>query len=100
MYISRWHHGSPADRYGVYACHWITHVNGKPTPDLDVFLDIVKREVTHGKFARLRICALNGKRKQVAVKADLRYWPTAESRLDHTSGLWINSLHQRVVDDE
>ncbi len=24
VYISRWHHGSPAHRYGLYALHWIT----------------------------------------------------------------------------
>lgn len=24
VYISRWHHGSPAHRYGLFALHWIT----------------------------------------------------------------------------
>lgn len=35
VYISRWHHGSPAHRYGLYALHWIQQVNGVDTPDLD-----------------------------------------------------------------
>lgn len=26
VYISRWHHGSPAHRYGLYALHWLTEV--------------------------------------------------------------------------
>jgi hypothetical protein len=26
VFISRWHHGSPAHRYGLFALHWITHV--------------------------------------------------------------------------
>jgi hypothetical protein len=26
VYISRWHHGSPAHRYGLYALHWIQQV--------------------------------------------------------------------------
>ena len=24
VYISRWHHGSPAHRYGLYALHWVS----------------------------------------------------------------------------
>lgn len=24
VYVSRWHHGSPAHRYGLYALHYIT----------------------------------------------------------------------------
>ena len=102
VYISRWHHGSPAHRYGLYALHWIAgemctagvslhrcrrggafgaalleasgqscgmqrsfperfrapsslrlpnacppslpaEVNGQPTPDLDTFIDLVRR---------------------------------------------------------
>jgi hypothetical protein len=40
VYISRWHHGSPAHRYGLYALHWISDVNSRPTPDLDTFLEV------------------------------------------------------------
>lgn len=29
VYISRWHHGSPAHRYGLYALHWITEVGAR-----------------------------------------------------------------------
>lgn len=38
VYISRWHHGSPSHRYGLYALHWILEVNGTATPDIDTFL--------------------------------------------------------------
>lgn len=24
IYVSRWHHGSPAHRYGLYALHWVS----------------------------------------------------------------------------
>lgn len=40
--ISRWCHGSPVHRYGLYALQWIVEVNGKPTPDLDAFVDVTK----------------------------------------------------------
>lgn len=26
VFISRWHHGSPAHRYGLFALHWILEV--------------------------------------------------------------------------
>lgn len=42
VYISRWHHGSPAHRYGLYALHWIQAVNGQDTHDLDSFLAAVQ----------------------------------------------------------
>ncbi len=45
VFISRWHHGSPAHRYGLYALNFITEVNSVPTPDLPAFLDVVRRLV-------------------------------------------------------
>lgn len=42
MLIFRWCHGSPVHRYGLFALQWIVEVNGKPTPDLDSFVDVTK----------------------------------------------------------
>lgn len=40
--FSRRHYGSPASRYGLVAVQWIVEVNGKPTPDLDAFVNVIK----------------------------------------------------------
>lgn len=40
VFISRWHHGSPSHRYGLYALHFIAEVNGRATPDLDTFVEV------------------------------------------------------------
>ena len=32
VFISRWHHGSPAHRYGLFGLHWLTQLDGRPTP--------------------------------------------------------------------
>ncbi len=32
VFISRWHHGSPAHRYGLFGLHWLTELDGRPTP--------------------------------------------------------------------
>eukprot|EP00878_Enallax_costatus_P023515 GHUV01025015.1.p1 GENE.GHUV01025015.1~~GHUV01025015.1.p1 ORF type:complete len:255 (+),score=89.18 GHUV01025015.1:24-767(+) len=57
VFISRWHHGSPAHRYGLFALHWILEVNGQATPDLDSFLQVVD-PLRDGDFARLKVCHL------------------------------------------
>ncbi|TPX44205.1 hypothetical protein SeMB42_g04409 [Synchytrium endobioticum] len=42
VYISLLYSGSPAERDGLAACHFVTHVNNKPTPTLDAFLEAVE----------------------------------------------------------
>jgi S1-C subfamily serine protease len=79
VFISRWHHGSPAHRYGVYALNWITSVNGAPTPDLDAFVAQTK-ELAQGQYVRISLVSLNTKRKVLALKLDPHYWPTWELR--------------------
>eukprot|EP00775_Hariotina_reticulata_P006275 gene6275-6514_t len=53
VFISRWHHGSPAHRYGLFALHWIMEVNGHATPDLDTLLQVVA-PLRDGDFARVK----------------------------------------------
>ena len=38
--IHRWCHGSPVHRYGLYALQWIVEINGKPTPNIDSFVNV------------------------------------------------------------
>ena len=64
VYISRWHHGSPAHRYGLYALHWILEVNGVKTPDLDTFLSVVE-PLQDGDFARVKVCHLETTQNKV-----------------------------------
>jgi C-terminal processing protease CtpA/Prc len=41
VYVSARTRGSPAYQYGLAPTNFITHVNGKPTPDLESFLKAV-----------------------------------------------------------
>ena len=79
VFISRWYHGSPAQRYGVYALNWVASVNGTPTPDLDTFIKVTK-SLEDGSFVRLKLISLNARPKVLTVKLDLHYWPTWELR--------------------
>ncbi|XWS30801.1 hypothetical protein CRYUN_Cryun23aG0021200 [Craigia yunnanensis] len=91
VYVARWCHGSPVHRYGLYALQWIVEVNGKPTPDLDAFVNVTK-ELEHGEFVRVRIVHLNGKPKVLTLKQDLHYWPTWELRFDPDTAIWCRRV--------
>lgn len=47
VFLSRWHHGSPAHRYGLYALQFVEEVNGTPVPDLDAFVKAVSSIVSN-----------------------------------------------------
>ncbi|XP_043695040.1 protease Do-like 7 isoform X2 [Telopea speciosissima] len=87
VYVARWCHGSPVQRYGLYALQWIVDVNGKPTPDLEAFVDVVKG-LEHGEFVRVKTVHLNGKPRVLTLKQDLHYWPTWELRFDPDTAMW------------
>ncbi|KAG6720470.1 hypothetical protein I3842_03G064000 [Carya illinoinensis] len=87
VYVARWCHGSPVHRYGLYALQWILEVNGKPTPDLDAFVNVTK-EIEHGEFVRVKTVHLNGKPRVLTLKQDLHYWPTWEVRFDPDTSIW------------
>ncbi|KAJ8761730.1 hypothetical protein K2173_004539 [Erythroxylum novogranatense] len=87
VYVARWCHGSPAHRYGLYALQWIVEINGKPTPDLDAFINGTKG-LGHEEFVRIKTVHLNGKPRVLTLKQDLHYWPTWELRFDPDSAVW------------
>eukprot|EP00216_Chloropicon_sp_CCMP2111_P002213 CAMPEP_0198241736 /NCGR_PEP_ID=MMETSP1446-20131203/6471_1 /TAXON_ID=1461542 ORGANISM="Unidentified sp, Strain CCMP2111" /NCGR_SAMPLE_ID=MMETSP1446 /ASSEMBLY_ACC=CAM_ASM_001112 /LENGTH=1038 /DNA_ID=CAMNT_0043924613 /DNA_START=27 /DNA_END=3143 /DNA_ORIENTATION=+ len=91
VYISRWHHGSPAHRYGLYALHWILEVNGTPTPDLETFLNETSA-LADESFVRLKVCHLDNRLKVITLRLDHRFWPTWELTLDHASGQWFRKV--------
>ncbi|XP_052729611.1 protease Do-like 7 isoform X1 [Vigna angularis] len=91
VYVARWCHGSPVHRYGLYALQWIVEINGKPTPNLDAFVDVTK-ELEHGEFVRVRTIHLNGKPRVLTLKQDLHYWPTWELRFDPNSAMWHRNI--------
>ncbi|KAI0491752.1 hypothetical protein KFK09_026012 [Dendrobium nobile] len=87
VYLARWCHGSPVHRYGLYALQWIVEVNGKLTPDLETFLNVVEG-LEHGEFVRVKTVHLNGKPRVLTLKQDLHYWPTWELKFDPDTATW------------
>ncbi|KAJ0728607.1 putative htrA2 peptidase [Helianthus annuus] len=91
VYVTRWSHGSPVHRYGLYALQWIVEVNGKPTPDLEAFVNVTK-EIENGEFVRIKTVHLNGKPRVLTLKQDLHYWPTWELRFDPDTAMWQRKI--------
>nr|GEV71640.1 protease Do-like 7 isoform X1 [Tanacetum cinerariifolium] len=87
VYVTRWSHGSPVHRYGLYALQWIVEINGKPTPNLEAFVNVTK-DIEDGEFVRVKTVHLNGKPKVLTLKQDLHYWPTWELNFDQETAMW------------
>lgn len=87
VYVSRWHHGSPAHRYGLFALQWITHINGQPVIDIDNFLRLVS-ELKHGEYVVVKLIHLNVKPKVMTLRLDNWYWPPWELLLDPETNEW------------
>ncbi|MCL7033809.1 hypothetical protein MKW94_021017 [Papaver nudicaule] len=97
VYVARWCHGSPAHRYGLYALQWITQINGKPTPDMESFVEVTKG-LEHREFVRVKIIHLNGKPKVLTLKQDLHYWPTWELKFDPETAMWRRGMIKTLDD--
>lgn len=100
VYVARWCHGSPANRYGLYALQWIVEVNGQATPDVDAFVEVTKK-IEDGEFVRVKTVHLNGKPRVLTLKQNLHYWPTWELRFNSDAAIWsrktIKALHTNIA---
>ena len=87
VYVSRWTYGSPAQKYGLRATCWVVEVNGKPTPDLDSFLEVVKA-LDDKQPIRFKTRDLDAKPKLMTLRNCLQYFPTTEIRWDPEKRKW------------
>ncbi len=77
VFVSFFSYGSPATRYGLWSGRRITEVDGKPTPDLDSFLAVVKGKEDRASL-RLKIASWNNLTEVITLKLDKAYWPAYE----------------------
>ena len=87
VYVSFRLYGSPVHRYELNSCEWIVEINGKPTPDLQTFVDVTK-ELENEKFVRVKVIDLDGNYRILTLKQDLHYWPTWELIFDPETATW------------
>lgn len=85
VYVSYFGYGSPASRSGLYAGRRILAVDGKPTPDLDAFIDAVSG-LDDRESVRLNTVTWNDVAQVITLKLDENYWPAYELR--RVGGEW------------
>jgi S1-C subfamily serine protease len=79
VYVSWFAFGSPASRYNLWAGQRIVEVNGRATPDLDSFIDVVSG-LGEQDAVRLRTINWNNVPQVITLRLDKRYWPAYELR--------------------
>ncbi|KAI1812097.1 Pro-apoptotic serine protease NMA111 [Poronia punctata] len=77
VYVSARSRGSPAYQYGLAPTNFITHVNGKATPDLRSFLEAVVK-IPDNTYFRLRAMTFDNVPWVVTMKKNEHYFPTME----------------------
>eukprot|EP00891_Asterochloris_glomerata_P007785 jgi/Astpho2/7785/Aster-06077 len=99
VFVSRWHHGSPAHRQGrpsCSGCTWLRTLQRDvfpvlltPTPTLDAFVEAVS-ELKDRSWVRLKLAHLQGtpSTRLLVIKIDDRFWPAWQLLLDPQSAEW------------
>ncbi|KAI0014410.1 Pro-apoptotic serine protease NMA111 [Xylariaceae sp. FL0662B] len=77
VYVSARSRGSPAYQYGLAPTNFITHVNGKPTPDLKTFLDNVVK-IPDNTYFRIKAITFDNQPWVITMKKNEHYFPTME----------------------
>ncbi|OAA68445.1 nuclear serine protease 2 [Niveomyces insectorum RCEF 264] len=77
VYVSARTRGSPSYQYGLAPTNFITHVNGKPTPDLNAFLETVKK-IPDNTYFRIKAVTFDSVPWVVTMKKNEHYFPTVE----------------------
>lgn len=87
VYVVSCHSGSPASMYGLFPTNFVTHVNGRATPDLDSFYKIVK-SVPDDTYVKLRVVTFDGVPQALSLRTNYHYFPTWRMDLDLETGEW------------
>ncbi len=74
VYVAARWRGSPSERFGLQPTMRITAANGRPTPDLEAFLEAV-REIPDRGAVRLRLVDLRGQPRVATLETDDHDWP-------------------------
>jgi S1-C subfamily serine protease len=79
VYVTFFAYGSPASRFGLRAGRRIVEVDGRPTPDLDSFVQAVRGRRDRESL-RLTTVTWNNFTDVLTLKVDRTYWPAYEIR--------------------
>jgi hypothetical protein len=92
VYIAGYWSGSPTERFEISTRHFITAVNGVPTPDLDTFIREVGKIPDNQYF---RITSMNTQNIQFVktMRKDDYYFPMVEYQRDQAEACGWKTIH-------
>ncbi|KAF2735417.1 trypsin-like serine protease [Polyplosphaeria fusca] len=94
VYISSRARGSPAYQFNLAPTNFITHVNNVRTPDLDAFLEEVKK-IGDNEYFRLKVITFDNVPWVATIKKNEHYFPTMEYVKDASAPLgWRKIIHE------
>jgi C-terminal processing protease CtpA/Prc len=79
VYVSYFNFGSPASRSGLFAGRRIVAIDGKPTPDLDGFIEVITG-LGERDAVRINTVGFNDVPEVITLKLDRLYWGSYELR--------------------
>ena len=77
VFVAFFSYGSPATHYGLFNGRRITEVDGRPTPNLDAFIQAVSGKPDRASV-RLKTVSWNGQVDVITLKLDKHFWPAYE----------------------
>uniref|UniRef100_L2GG11 Pro-apoptotic serine protease NMA111 n=2 Tax=Colletotrichum fructicola (strain Nara gc5) TaxID=1213859 RepID=L2GG11_COLFN len=77
VYVSARTRGSPSYQYGLAPTNFITHVNGKSTPNMESFLATVQK-IPDNTYFRLKAVTFDSVPWVITMKKNEHYFPTME----------------------
>lgn len=95
VYINNYQKGSPAEHYGIGPTNLITHVNDVITPDLQLFMEEVKK-IKDNTYCKLRVITLEGAPFAISLKTNYHYFPTSE--MIKKNGKWELILYDKYYE--
>ncbi|ODV97420.1 hypothetical protein PACTADRAFT_38751 [Pachysolen tannophilus NRRL Y-2460] len=88
IYVTSRAEGSPARHYGIGSTNFITHANEIPTPDLNSFLEVIKK-IPDNTYCKLRLVTYDNIPFAITLKTNYHYFPTTELKKNPETGKWI-----------
>ncbi|KAJ5930233.1 Pro-apoptotic serine protease [Penicillium verhagenii] len=96
VYVSARSRGSPAYHYGLSPTNFITAVNDTPTPNLDLFVNEV-RKIPDNTYFRLRAVTFDNVPWVVTMKKNDHYFPMSEYLKDPSVAAgWRTISHDKT----
>ncbi|KAF7931733.1 uncharacterized protein EAE98_004469 [Botrytis deweyae] len=77
VYVAARTRGSPSYQYNLTPTNFVTHVNGKQTPDLESFLKVVI-EIPDNTYFRIKVVTFDNVPWVITMKKNDHYFPTTE----------------------